>query len=422
MNAQQVHTDALDAISYCDIAIIGAGTVGMVAGIELASRGYQVAILDNKPKPSAESFLDTLSVRDARVYALSQGSIRLLDEIGVWSGISRRADYHQMQVWAMEDYGELMFDAPERLAILGSMVEPSVLDEALWRRALHCQNLSVIYEAKLLAHGMAFDETADGVMIRYHSQGSDRQLHAKLVLGADGRKSMVREAMGATISQLDYHQKAICCAINTDQPHQHIARQVMLPTGTLALLPMADLQPADTGCWQSIVWTLSSVLADDYLADYHRDPQTLQDRLAFASGYALGRVHKIESVASFALSAQVTSQYAHRRMALIGDAAHGVHPLAGQGLNLGLSDVAALLAVVDAAAGRNKLHPRLLHQYARAVRSHNALMMHSFSMINFAYASGIADVQLVRYLRSEAVHAIAGSATLKQMLIERANR
>ena len=108
-------------------------------------------------------------------------------------------------------------------------------------------------------------------------------------------------------------------------------------------------------------------------------------------------------------------------MALIGDAAHGVHPLAGQGLNLGLSDVAALLAVLDAAKGK-LLHPRSLQKYARAVRSHNALMMHSFSMINFAYASGIADLSMVRYARSEVVHAIARSAPLMQLLIKQANR
>lgn len=421
MNTWHADFDQSDTLMHCDIAIIGAGTVGMVAGIELASRGYRVVILDNKPMPSAKSFADRLAVRDARVYALSQGSIRLLDEIGVWSDIVRRADYQTMQVWARDDYGELLFDGSQSREILGSMVEPSVLDAALWQRSHHCSNLTVVYEAKLMEDGMAFDESSDGITIRYHSQGVARQVFCRLLLGADGRKSMVRRAMGADISQLNYHQKAICCAIRTDLPHRQIARQVMLPTGTLALLPMADLQQGDDGRWQSIVWTLPCTLADDYLADYHRDPQTLQRRLAFASGYALGEVHEIESVASFDLSAQVTEHYARGRMALIGDAAHGVHPLAGQGLNLGLSDVAALLAVLDTAKGK-QLHPRLLQKYARAVRSHNALMMHSFSMINFAYASGIADLGMVRYARSEVVHAIARSAPLMQLLIKQANR
>ena len=421
MNTWHADFDQSDTLMHCDIAIIGAGTVGMVAGIELASRGYQVVILDNKPMPTAKSFADRLAVRDARVYALSQGSIRLLAEIGVWSDIVRRADYQTMQVWARDDYGELLFDGSQSHEILGSMVEPSVLDAALWQRSHHCSNLTVVYEAKLMEDGMAFDESSDGITIRYHSQGVARQVFCRLLLGADGRKSMVRRAMGADISQLNYHQKAICCAIRTDLPHRQIARQVMLPTGTLALLPMADLQQGDDGRWQSIVWTLPCALADDYLADYHRDPQTLQRRLAFASGYALGEVHEIESVASFDLSAQVTEHYARGRMALIGDAAHGVHPLAGQGLNLGLSDVAALLAVLDAAKGK-QMHPRLLHKYARAVRSHNALMMHSFSMINFAYASGIADLGMVRYARSEVVHAIARSAPLMQLLIKQANR
>ncbi len=421
MKAQHAAFDQSDVLMHCDIAIIGAGTVGMAAGIKLASRGHRVVILDNKPAPTAKAFADRLAVRDARVYALTQGSIRLLDEIGIWPNIVRRADYQKMQVWARDDYGELIFDASQSREILGSMVEPSVLDEALWQRAKQCPNLTVVYDAKLMAHGMAFDEASDGITIRYRAQNKMHQVFCRLLLGADGRKSMVREAMGAGISQLDYHQKAICCAIRTDLPHRQIARQVMLPTGTLALLPMADLQQGGDGRWQSIVWTLPCALADDYLADYHRDPQTLQRRLAFASGYALGEVHEIESVASFDLSAQVTEHYARGRMALIGDAAHGVHPLAGQGLNLGLSDVAALLTVLETAKGK-QLHPRLLQKYARAVRSHNALMMHSFSMINFAYASGIADLGMVRYARSEVVHAIARSAPLMQLLIKQANR
>lgn len=421
MDTHQTRCDILNTLDHCDIAIIGAGTVGMVAGIALASRGHQVVILDSKPKPSVDGFADRLAVRDARVYALSQSSIRLLDEIGVWSGILRRADYQRMQVWATDDYGELLFDASESGEILGSMVEPSVLDEALFKCAKNCPNLTVVYDARLSAQGMAFDEMTDGVTILYHSEGETRRLFCRFILGADGRRSMVREAMGARITQLDYHQKAICCAIHTDRSHEYIARQVMLSTGTLALLPIADLQPTDAGRWHSIVWTLPSTLADDYLADYRHDPQTLKHRLNVASGYALGEVHDIESVASFALSAQVTNHYTRGRMALMGDAAHGVHPLAGQGLNLGLSDVVALLSVLDTNANK-RLHPRLLQRYERIVRAHNAVMMHSFSLINFSYASGIADLDVVRYLRSEAVHAIAKSPSLMQMLIHRANR
>ena len=131
MNTWHADFDQSATLMHCDIAIIGAGTVGMVAGIELASRGYQVVILDNKPMPTAKGFADRLAVRDARVYALSQGSIRLLAEIGVWSDIVRRADYQTMQVWARDDYGELLFDGSQSHEILGSMVEPSVLDAAL---------------------------------------------------------------------------------------------------------------------------------------------------------------------------------------------------------------------------------------------------------------------------------------------------
>ncbi|OOS25157.1 2-octaprenyl-3-methyl-6-methoxy-1,4-benzoquinol hydroxylase [Moraxella pluranimalium] len=407
-----------------DMTIVGAGTVGMACAIALAQRGLRVLLLEHKPAPVQADFDRRLAHRDARVYALNRASIELFESIGVWQMLSRQADYTRMQVWARDGCGELNFGDGKMM--LGSMVEPSVIDYALWCRGQMqdlADYLTVCYEARLCADGMAIDEIADGVVLRFHHGGQQRCVRTSLLLGADGRGSMVRQTVGIGIETLDYHQTAICCAIHTDKAHTQTARQVMLPTGTLALLPIADLHDDDNGRWQSVVWTLPQAVAQDYLADYRHEPDSLRLRLEQASGFELGRILAVESVASFALSAQVASRYHQGRIGLIGDAAHGVHPLAGQGLNLGLLDVIKLLECLDAHKNRydNTLHPRLLHDYERAAKGHNALMMHSFSLINFAFASGIADLNGFSHLRSEVMNAIGKNRTIMQFFERRAS-
>lgn len=390
-----------------DVLIVGGGAVGMTLAIGLACQKKSVLLIDKKPKATPASRQARLARRDARVYALNLASLALLQEVGV-QDFARRADYTDMQVWQGDGRGELIFDKPDHAEILGSMIEPSVLDEALMVRAESAEIspfLSVWHEAWLDEYvGMDVYGRGGqgGVRVLVHHEGKKTLIDAALLVGADGRSSMVRQLMGVDISWLDYQQSAICCAIKTDKPHANTARQAMLNTGTLALLPLADLLADDGGHWQSVVWTLPRATAKAYLA---LPPKQLAQKLAQASGFELGEVGEIESIASFDLSAQVAKSYTAPHALLIGDAAHGVHPLAGQGLNLGLADVRALLDLaVHRVLSDAQANAKLLRQYERARRANNALMMHSFSLINYAFAGGLFQQEPWRFIRSEAVN------------------
>lgn len=413
-----IDTNPLKSTTY-DIAIIGAGVVGLACAIALAQRHYQVLLVDNRTEPTDEQFARLLAHRDARVYALNLSSIALLKEIDAWQFVTRKADYHRMQVWAKDGKGELNFCQDEFLpSMLGAMVEPSVLDFALYQRAKQADlsaYLTIAYQATL----GQIDEQAEQIHLTIRQNGQSKQIRTRLLIGADGRKSQVRAELGIGLATLDYGQTAVCCAVLTDLPHANVARQIMLPTGTLAMLPIADLCEQDGGRWQSIVWTLPTDLAQAMLS---LDDKKLAGELAQAMNYELGDVLQVESLASFALSAQTADRYAVNRAALIGDAAHGVHPLAGQGLNLGLDDVICLLEQLDGVAKRNApLHQKALWDYQRHIKAHHELMMHGFSAINAAFASGFAKQKTVQWLRAESVDWLSKQKPIMQFLINRAN-
>ncbi|WP_230661290.1 FAD-dependent oxidoreductase [Psychrobacter sp. I-STPA10] len=407
--------------------IIGGGIVGAALALKLAQAGHGVTLIDARPKMSAENWQQKLTQRDARVYALSLASIELLKEVGAWQLIchsGRKADYNQMLVWQKDGHGELQFGETKGVPqLLGSMVEPIVIEYALWQRmqdAQISQNLQVIRGQKVTA--MDWLGSEDGYQI---SLDNGEKITAPLVVGADGRGSFVRCQASITLDTLDYHQTAICCAIHTEKPHQHIARQAMLPTGTLALLPLADITDEDKANpqhWQSVVWTLPSNQALDMLT---ATDEQIANNLAAASGYELGSIEQIESVASFPLTAQQAKSYIKENLVLVGDAAHGVHPLAGQGLNLGLLDVVALYDLLrqDYQRSGKRLwgHLQTLQQYERQRRPHNSLMMHSFSAMNWLFAGEFAALRPVQQLRSEGMYQVGQIKPLMRLFTKKAS-
>lgn len=410
--------------------IIGGGIVGATLALKLAQAKMPVTLIDARSARNESAWQEVLSKRDARVYALSLASINLLKNVGAWQKIAaseRKADYSQMQVWQLNGMGELLFgessDQNVEPALLGSMVEPAVIEHALWQRVSEdtvSDYLTIIAGQKVV--NMDWLGTGRGYCV---TLDDGTAIEAALLVGADGRGSFVRQQAGIRLDTLDYNQTAICCAIQTDKPHQATARQAMLPTGTLALLPLADITDADKAKphhWQSVVWTLPRNQA---LALMEEEDRFVADKLAAATNYELGAIQQIESIASFPLTAQQAKSYVADNLVLIGDAAHGVHPLAGQGLNLGMLDVQTLSEQLThdfARSGRTLWGSnQTLRAYERLRRPHNSLMMHSFSALNWLFAGSLAQTRPVQQIRSEGMYRVGKIKPLMRLFAKQAS-
>ncbi|QOD13331.1 FAD-dependent monooxygenase [Psychrobacter sp. 28M-43] len=418
--------------------IIGSGIVGATLALKLAQAKMPVTLIDARPARDESAWQHVLSKRDARVYALSMASINLLEDIGAWQKIAsseRKADYSQMQVWQLNGMGELLFGESEdsgaednssethEPTLLGSMVEPAVIEHALWQRL---QEADVSEYLTLIAGHKVVNMDWLGAQQGYRvTLDNGEAIDTRLLVGADGRGSFVRQQAGIGVDTLDYNQTAICCAIQTERPHQATARQAMLPTGTLALLPLADITDADKTNpqhWQSIVWTLPRNQA---LALIEEEDRFIADKLAAASNYELGAINQIESIASFPLAAQQASSYVADNLVLIGDAAHGVHPLAGQGLNLGMLDVQVLCEQLKhdftRSGGTLWGSNQTLRHYERSRRPHNSLMMHSFSALNWLFAGSLAQMRPVQQIRNEGMYRVSKIKPLMRLFAKQAS-
>ncbi|WP_201616772.1 FAD-dependent monooxygenase [Psychrobacter immobilis] len=413
--------------------IIGSGIVGATLALKLAQAEMPVTLIDARPERSEADWQQVLGQRDARVYALSVASINLLSDVGAWQKIAaseRKADYSQMQVWQLNGMGELLFgDSSDKHPnstlpqMLGSMVEPAVIEHALWQRLSEddvSDYLTVIAGHKVI--NMDWLGKQQGYRVTLDDYTA---IDAALLVGADGRSSFVRQQAAIGLDTLDYNQTAICCAIRTEKPHQATARQAMLPTGTLALLPLADITDADKANpqhWQSIVWTLPRNQA---LTLIEEDARVIADKLAAASNYELGAISQIESIASFPLTAQQAKSYVADNLVLIGDAAHGVHPLAGQGLNLGMLDVQTLSEQLandfERSGGTSWGSNQTLRSYERLRRPHNSLMMHSFSALNWLFAGSLAQMRPIQQIRSEGMYRVGKIKPLMRLFAKQAS-
>lgn len=383
-----------------DLIVVGAGVVGAAAALAAARDGLRVALVEAHVPPAWDE-----ARPDLRVYAFAPDNAALLADLGVWENIraARVHPYRRMRVWDAAGGGELCFDADAfGRPALGHIVEHALLVDRLWSA---CAREAGIHRSC----PDALDAIEQDQSLATVRLASGTVLHGRLVLGADGAASKVRACAGLDVQANDYGQRGLVAYVGTQRPHEDTAWQRFLPTGPLAFLPVADGR-----C--SIVWTLP---ADEAQRLLDVDEESFRRELTRAFDARLGEVTSVSQRVAFPLRRQLANKLVAGRVVLAGDAAHVVHPLAGQGVNLGLRDIAALRTEWRRARARDTdiAAPHRLARWARVRHSENTLAAYSFDAINRVFSN---DALLPTLLRGQALGLAGRLPPLTQLLWRRA--
>lgn len=385
-----------------DVVVVGGGLVGATAALALARAGLSVAVLE------AESIDEKIwpeNSFDLRVSALSLATQRMFTALGVWPDMVEMgvAPFRAMRVWDSAGGGRIEFDASELAEpALGHIVENRVTRRALLRALQQCANVQL--EAPSAVTGLRIEDDA-----AYVETSRGTTWRAQLVVGADGNRSKVRQLLRIDARGWSYDQRAVVATVKTALPHQDTAWQRFLPAGPLAFLPLRD-----NHC--SIVWSTFPSHAEQLLA---LDDATFNRQLTDAFEATLGEVSVVGARGAFPLKLEHVPDYVRPRIALIGDAAHTVHPLAGQGANLGFLDAAALAQIVGegAASGVDAGDLRLLRRYERWRKGDNLLMLGVMDGFKRVFGSASAPLRIAR---NTGFNAVNRTPFLKEIFIRRA--
>lgn len=384
---------------HADVIIVGGGMVGATLALCLAQHSpLSITLIEAyTPQPLADT-----DPFELRVSALTSTSQQIFTQLGVWSNLNpaRLGPFSDMHVWEQTS-SAIHFDAADQgLAWLGHIVENRQLQTTLWSLCQQHSQIECLCPAKPSAYETGVLTLEDG-----------RQLSADLIVAADGAQSMLREWAGIELTTQSYDQQGLVCNVTTSQPHQHTAWQRFLPTGPLAFLPLADAHQC------SIVWSLPTVEADR-LAQL--DETSFKAELAAAFEHTLGDITDISARACFPLTKRHAKQYVKSGFALVGDAAHTIHPLAGQGVNIGLLDAATLADVVIQAheKGRPIADLSTLQKYERHRRADNQLMQLSMDMFKHLFSN---DITPLSWLRQQGLSQVNKHTWLKNRLMAQAS-
>jgi len=380
-----------------EVVIVGGGMVGATLGCALARQGRNIAVVEAREPAPFEPADDY----DLRVSALSRASQRIFQSLGVWDGIvSRRASpYEHMHVWDATGDGEIHFDCAELgEPNLGHIVENRVIQDALLDVLKAHDNVTWLCPASLDALEV---QAAQAVL----TLDDGRRVSAQLVVGADGARSRLRELAGIEVERHGYGQRGVVANVATEHSHEATAWQRFLPTGPLAFLPLGDGR-----C--SIVWSADDARAEALMA---MDDEAFRQELGAALGYRLGHVTSVSPRAAFPLAGSQARDYVRPRVALVGDAAHTIHPLAGQGANLGFLDAATLAEVLAGADDPGV--PGLLRRYERARRGEDVLMMRAMEGFKLLFGNELGPLA---WLRNTGLKLADRAGPVKHELIRRA--
>nr|WP_086940277.1 FAD-dependent 2-octaprenylphenol hydroxylase [Thaumasiovibrio occultus] len=388
-------------IQQFDIVIVGGGMVGLSLAAALKDAQLQIAVIEGREPELALS--DDYA---NRVSALTRASERYLQRLGVWDSIASRrvAPYTQMAVWEHDSFGAIEFDAADfGEDNLGHIVENQVIQAALWQQVAQQDNVEIfapaICDSITMGGREAFVVLDDG-----------RHLTASLVVGADGANSWVRRQLNIPLTHWDYGHHALVANIRTELPHQGCARQIFRPSGPLAFLPL----PESDLC--SIVWSLPPEEAQELLA---MSPEAFTQALTVAFDNRLGLCELVGERASHPLTMRYARDFVVDRCVLIGDAAHTIHPLAGQGVNLGFMDAAALAQTIMAlqAEGTFSGSKAELRSFERWRKAEAAQMIGAMEGFKHLFAGTNPAKRLVRSLGLRLANDLPG---VKPVLIRRA--
>lgn len=391
-----------------DLIIVGAGMVGSTLALALEGSGLDILVLDASPLEAAD--FDPQGGFEPRVSALSAASQRIFERLGAWPGMSARrvSPYTDMHVWDGSGTGQIHFSAETVHAeVLGHIVENRVVQDALLETMQRRGGQRLLGAARL----ERLERTPQGWQL---TLDDGRQLNAPLLVAADGANSAVRRLAGCETREWDYLHQAIVTSVRCSEPHQRTAWQRFTDDGPLAFLPLE--RDGDQQHWCSIVWSVTELEARRLMA---LDDVAFRAALGRAFEQRLGEVEEVDPRLCIPLRQRHAKRYVQPGLALIGDAAHTIHPLAGQGVNLGLLDAAVLAEVIEAAMARGERPEdiRVLSRFERRRMPHNLAMMAAMEGFERLFQ---ADPLPLRWLRNTGLKAVQALPEAKALFVRQA--
>lgn len=410
-----------------DVIIVGAGMVGLSMALMLsrameADSGFKIALVDAQQvainaeqKPTD---INKIKQFDVRVSALTVKSQDIMDALGIWQThiVPHACPYQDMFVWDSEGTGNISFSALDlHQAALGYIVENSIITEALNSALEHHKNISQFRGEQVSS--FIQEQVTDQEQRNVLSLTNGLELQAKLLIAADGANSFIRQQADFKLREWSYEQQAIVTTVRSEKSHDFTASQCFLPSGPLAFLPLHDSEnDREAQHYSSIVWSCDPDKAKFLMGV---DDAAFQLALQQAFENRLGTINEIGKRMSFPLWQRHPTAYIKPGLALIGDAAHSIHPLAGQGVNMGLLDVESLSEVIRAAIskGENFSSEQVLSRYQRQRKAHNLSMMSLMEAFKRGFSSN--DLTL-RWLRNIGLDAVNKAIPLKRQLMKKA--